>query len=224
LRLLKVTQGWIWWATDLATRQPIWVRPEELVAEQEDVSQISKPKIDDHLERFCEIGFYSGTRKAAILNLGWTPAYHHGWIDFSVCTLYRSGPKQPKTRKRQTPCRIHDRLLPRLIEWREKDRAAGIDWVIHFRGERIKYMGIAFKRACRLAGLDRREIDGTSRVKVNGPGLPSPHILRHTRATLMLRAGLSIEETAQYLGMSARMVETVYGHHHVEYQRRAAAV
>ena len=99
-------------------------------------------------------------------------------------------------------------------------------------------------RAC----LDRRDIDGTYRVSDLAAGLaadlseedeeylpdgdagdadelgwPSPHILRHTRATLMLRAGIPPVEVGEYLGMSLAMVLRVYGHTSSEYQRAAAA-
>lgn len=85
----------------------------------------------------------------------------------------------------------------------------------------------AFKAAALLAGLDRRDIDGVMRIDNADPaddmGIPTPHILRHTRATLMLQAGLSPREVGEYLGMSTKMVEEVYGHHHVEFQTGAAA-
>ena len=76
--------------------------------------------------------------------------------------------------------------------------------------------------------LDRREIDGALRVGNPDPaddlGWPTPHVLRHTRATLLLRAGVSPHDVGEFLGMSVKMVLETYGHHHVEYQRHAASI
>lgn len=126
---------------------------------------------------------------------------------------------------------------PRLAEWRKADAArtvpspdgtpGPITHVVHERGVPIGRTGKSFGRAAMLAGLDRREIDGTLRVGNENPeedlGMPTPHILRHTRATLMLQAGIAPHEVGEYLGMGVKMVLEVYGHTHTAYQKRAAA-
>lgn len=215
-RLLKAAQGFDWTSTVLATREPVWT-PVGGRGDNE----------GEHLPRFIEIGFFSGTRSAAILGLGWTRALDHGWVDIPAVTLHRSGPSQPKTRKREPPCRIHDKLLPLLREWRKADLAKGIDVVVHDNGRSILRVSKGFALAAARAGLDRRDIDGTLRIGNADPkhdiGLPTPHALRHTRATLMLRAGIPPHEVGEFLGMTVKMVLEVYGHHHVEYQQRAAA-
>lgn len=184
-----------------------------------------------------------------------------GFVDFTTTTFFRAGPEAQVTRKTQTPCRIHDRLLPLLLAWREQDLARGITRVIHRDGKAVKRVSKGFKLAAMRACLDRREIDGVYRVnaealsydedeldddateaetdasavagaKAAEPdedaendelGWPTPHILRHTRATLMLRVGVPVVEVADYLGMSPAMVLKVYGHTSSEYQKRAAA-
>jgi integrase len=161
------------------------------------------------------------------------------------------------TRRTQTPCRIHDKLLPLLLAWREQDLARGITRVIHRDGKAFERVSKGFKLAAMRACLDWREIDGVSRVnaealsydedegddtetgapaaagaKAAEPGeeaendelaWPTPHILRHTRATLMLRASVPVVEVADYFGMSPAMVLKVYDHTSSEYQKRAAA-
>ncbi|UYW28391.1 integrase [Methylorubrum extorquens] len=237
-RLLRVVQGWRWVSSDLATREPIWERARDTAfTAQWRASAGEGFWEDDHLERFCEIGFFTGTRSAAILNLRWQKHETGGHPDFARTTLFRVGPKFPKSRKRNPACRIHDRLLPRLREWRKADaermvtgedgKPTGVTHIVHERGVPLARVGKAFGRAALLAGLDRRDIDGVMRIGNRDPaddlGLPSPHILRHTRATLMLQAGIAPREVGEYLGMSTAMVEKVYGHHHPEYQQRAAA-
>lgn len=215
-RLLKAAQGFDWTSTILATREPVWT-PVNGRGDEE----------GEHLPRFINIGFYSGTRSGAILGLGWTRALYHGWVDIPAVTLHRSGPLEPKTRKREPPCRIHDRLLPLLTEWREADLKKGIDVVVHDNGRSVLRVSKGFALAAARAGLDRRDIDGTLRLGNPDPkhdiGLPTPHALRHTRATLMLRVGIPPHEVGEYLGRTVKMVLDVYGHHHVEYQQRAAA-
>lgn len=222
-RLLRTIQGERWLSSDLVTREPIWTRVDD-----------GQP----HLERFAEIGFATGTRSSAILGLGWDKALLNGYVDFGSTTLFRAGPLEPKTRKRQPPCRIPDALLPKLAVWREADRvekakvvAAGDLWndrIIRYRRQEIDRIDQAFGEAARAACLDRRDIDGALRVgnadTVDDLGWPTPHILRHTRATLLLRAGVSPHEVGEFLGMSVKMVLDVYGHVHSEYQKKAASI
>ncbi|WP_147019871.1 MULTISPECIES: site-specific integrase [Methylobacteriaceae] len=234
-RLLKAAQGWRWASTDLATREPQWERIDGLPHDP-----------SDHLARFCEIGFYSGTRSAAILDLRWRRHRIAGFIDFASTTLFRCGPEAPVSRKRQTPCRIHDRLLPLLSAWREADLAKGIGRVVSDHGTEIKRVSKGFRLAAIRACLDLREIDGTYRVGggavgydedgdeadvpeteddagIDEMGWPTPHILRHTRATLALAKGVPVQEVAEFLGLTPGVVLKTYGHTASEYQKRMAA-
>ncbi len=45
-----------------------------------------------------------------------------------------------------------------------------------------------------------------------GAGSPTPYALRHTFATMALRAGLSTFDVARYLGTSMKMIDKHYGH------------
>ena len=62
-------------------------------------------------------------------------------------------------------------------------------------------------RACRLAGL---------------PQGVSAYTLRHTAATWLLSKGVSIFDTANFLGTSPAMIEKNYGHVMPEYLQNAA--
>lgn len=219
VRLFKAAQGWAWTSTCLSTREPEWTRSPGWHTDEADTS--------DHLERFCEVAYRTGSRAADILGLGWTRALDHGWVDIPGMTIHRSGPKEAKTRKRAPPCRIPDRLYPRLLAWREADMAKGIDWVVHEHGKPLARLSKGFRGAAIRACLDRRDIDGSYRVGNADPaddtGLPTPHVLRHTRATLMMRAGVPPHEVGEFLGMSLKMVLERYNHHHPEYQKLSAA-
>ncbi|AEQ52660.1 integrase [Pelagibacterium halotolerans B2] len=106
-RLTRCAMGDRWVASDVATRQPIWEnnkRPQE------------------HLARFIHIAFFQGSRHGGILRQRWSRGDMHGYFDMTTRTCHRSGPGEPKTRKRETACRIHDRLFPMLEEWRQADR------------------------------------------------------------------------------------------------------
>lgn len=148
-------------------------------------------------------------------------------MDITGPTIHRSGPKEAKTRKRAPACRIPDRLLPRLVAWREADLAIGVDQVVHEHGEPIARISKGFRGAAIPACLDRRDIDDSPRIGNTDPaddlGWPTPHILRHTRATLMMRAGVPPHVVGEFLGMSLKMVLERYSHHHPDYQQRAAA-
>lgn len=196
-----------------------------------DVSGTPQP----HLERFLEITFATGSRSGDMLAMGWDrdPEGLRGHIDFGTLTFYRKGALAPRTRKRGDACRIPDRLLPILQAWREADRAeqekvekAGGTWVdriVRYEGGGIARIGQAFETAVDQARLQHRDLDGVDRLADKTMGKPTPHILRHSKATLLLRSGVPPYEVGEFLSMSLKMVLDTYGHHHVEYQRAAAA-
>mgnify|MGYP002413760740 CR=1 FL=1 len=67
----------------------------------------------------------------------------------------------------------------------------------------------------------RRSWDGARRRAGLGADVV-PHTLRHTCATWLMQAGIDRYEAAGYLGMSMATLEAVYGHHHPDFQSRAA--
>lgn len=195
--LLLGALGWRAHACDLATRRPtMWRRAPEAAQHR-------------HVARFVLIGLRTGTRHEALLALGWLPQTTGGWIDVDRGVLYRRGEGDAETKKRRTPTRISERLLPHLERWRRMDQAAGVTHVITYHGRRPQKLRTAWERAREFAGL--------------GPEV-TPHILRHTRATWLMHDGVPIAEAAGSLGMTAATFENVYGHHHPDFQRNAARV
>jgi hypothetical protein len=66
---------------------------------------------------------------------------------------------------------------------------------------------------------------GTFRNVVRDAGLGedvTPHTLRHTAATWLMRGGTDLWIAAGFLGMSVETLERTYGHHHPDFQAQAA--
>lgn len=170
--------------------------------------------------RFILLGLYTGTRHAAILATQWMPNISGGWINFETGVLHRRGTDESETSKRRGPLRLNRRILAHLRRWHRIDAAArqaeagrtGAPCplylnVVAYEGAPIQKMRKPWYAARELAGLGR---DVT------------PHILRHTRVTWWVQAGLSLEEVADAASMTVQMVEDVYWHHSPDFQRRAA--
>lgn len=162
-----------------------------------------------HVARLVLLGIYTGTRPGAMLALHWLPATMGGHVDLDAGVIHRQPPARPQSRtKRQTPVRIPDRLRGHLERWRAADMAAGITRVVHFEGRGITKLRRSWTSVRGAAGLGRDVV---------------PHTLRHTCATWLMQAGIDRFEAAGFLGMTADTLETVYGHHHPDFQRAAAS-
>ena len=155
-----------------------------------------------HLRRFILVGLYTGTRRDAILALGWEPHPAGGWIDLAGGVLYRRGDGQVETRKRQTPARMPAKLLHHCRRW----QAMGGRWVVQHRGARVGSIKTAWNAAVRRAGLE----DVT------------PHTLRHTAITWAMQRGVRIEDASAFFGISPEELRRTYWHHHPDFQAEAA--
>ena len=70
--------------------------------------------------------------------------------------------------------------------------------VVEFRGRPVLRVSKGFHNAARDAGLEK----------------VSPHVLRHTAITWAAQAGVPFFDIAAYFGVSTRIIESVYAHHH----------
>ena len=111
-------------------------------------------------------------------------------------------------KKRTPPVRSGRRILAHLRRWRRLDEPLGVKYLCHYEGARVAKLRRSFPAAAKRAGLE---------------GV-TPHTLRHTRATWLMQAGIEPWEAAGSLGMSVEMLTRVYGHHHPDFQKRAAEV
>jgi integrase len=163
-------------------------------------------RINRHLARFILIGTYTGTRHDAMLKLRWLPNTTGGWFDLDADVLYRRPQDAIETNKRRTPSPIPPRLRPHLVRWRKLSTQ-------HV----IEYDGKPIASQLRRAWSGAREMAGLSADV-------TPHVLKHTCATLMLQAGVSTWDVAGVLGTSEAVIRKTYGHHSVEHLRRAVRV
>lgn len=162
-----------------------------------------------HVARFLLIGYYTGTRSTAINKLRWVASTEGGWFDLEHRLLYRKGLAKKETKKRQTPAKIHHRLLPHLYRWREQDNARGLTHVVHYNGKPVIKLRRSWDQVRERAGLAGDDV--------------VLHTLRHSAATWLMQAGVPIFEAASYLGMSPETLQRVYAHQHQDFQELAAA-
>jgi integrase len=111
-----------------------------------------------------------------------------------------------ETKKKAPPVRMGSRLLSHLRRWKRLD-PKGTVYIVNFRGKRILRPCSSWERVMRDTGL---------------PAYVTPHVLRHSRATTMLKAGVAPWEVANALGMSLQVLISTYGHHHPDWQKDAA--
>lgn len=84
---------------------------------------------------------------------------------------------------------------------------AQTDYVIEYAGNPVKVITKVFRETANRAGL---------------PGVTA-HVLRHTAATHMAKAGVAMWEIAGMLGhRSSHTTEKVYAKHHPDFLKRAA--
>lgn len=158
-----------------------------------------------HLRRFILLALYTGSRSGAILEARWS------WIDLETGLMRRRPPGTVETTKRTPPVRLKGRILTHVRRWERLDKKAASakkgekpkGYVVNYLGDRVRKLRRSWRTAVEEAGLS---------------GQVTPHTLRHTRATWLMRDGARIWDAAQELGMSALTLERTYGHHQPSYQ------
>ena len=154
-----------------------------------------------HLARFILIALYTGTRKDAILRMGFEPNTVGGWFDLDRGIMFRRSDAERQTKKRRTPARIPRQLAAHLRRW----HANGATWAVEYQGARVGDVKRAFTKAVKDAGVSPC----------------TPHTLKHTAITLALQNGASVWDAAGFFATSAETIEKVYGHHSPSFQSSA---
>lgn len=158
-----------------------------------------------HLARLILMGLYTGSRYGAIAGASPRRVIGRSWVDLNSGVFHRLKIGGARTNKRQPPVRLPDRLLAHMRRWARLE--PDMEYFVSWRGQPIASVKTGFKRAVELAGIEHAY----------------PHALRHTAATWLMQNGVDIWEASGFLGMSEKMLSTVYGHHHPEFQKDAAA-
>lgn len=175
---------------------------ERWISRNEAARLLRTARRSQHLGRFILLALYTGSRSGNILRLQWDQ------IDFASGVMSRrSAGEIEDARKRAPRVRLGRRILAHLRRWRRLDPTFS-RFVCHYDGKAVAKLRRSFPAAAQRAGLD----DVT------------PHTLRHTRATWLMQEGVPIWEAAGALGMTVETLERVYGHHHPDWQKRAAEV
>jgi integrase len=154
-----------------------------------------------HLARFFLIGWYTGSRRSVITGLKWS------MINLETGVMQRKERGAAQTKKRAPPVRLGDRILSHLRRWHRIDGGGG--YIVSYKGAQIHRPVRSWENVRRRAAL---------------PDYVVPHILRHSRATHLLRAGVPLWEVSNALGMSVKVLAEVYGHHSPDWQKDAANV
>lgn len=159
--------------------------------------------IAKHLARFILVGLYTGTRSGAICGAALEPIEGRGWVDLDRGVFYRRAIGKKKTNKRQPSIRVPPRLLAHIRRWKAKRVISHS--LIEWKDESIKRVSNGFASLVKEAKL--KDV--------------SPHILRHTAITWQAQLGVPPHEICGFFGITMKMFEEVYGHHHPDFQSNA---
>lgn len=150
-----------------------------------------------HVRLFAVMALNTGARSSAILQLTWDR------VDFDRRLINLRVGSTPGKGRAIVP--MTEMAYEALIEARN---LAQSNHVIEYAGQPIQTIKRGFKRAVKLAGLDK----------------VTPHVLRHTAATWMAEASVPMGEIAAYLGhKDSRVTERVYARFSPSYLHKAAA-
>jgi integrase len=145
---------------------------------------------------FICIGLETGARRSAIQRLTWDRVnLAQGLIDFR-------DPALRVTKKRRVATPITSRLRP-VIERAQIERRKGERFVLAGGGS-IKKTWATFMARHGFVGV-------------------TPHVLCHTRITLLLRGGVPVWDVGTLTGRDPDVIHAVYGHHVADDRLRALA-
>ena len=166
----------------------------------------TKRDVGKHIARFLLVGLYTGTRHAAICGAAFQPAIGRGHVDLERGVFHRRAQGARETKKRQPPVRLSNRLLAHLRRWHRLGKAKHA--VVEWNGNPVRSVRKGFAAAVAAAKIPDKHI--------------TPHTLRHTSATWLMKEGVDLWDAAGLLGMTVQTLEQVYGHHHPDFQSEAA--
>lgn len=221
------------WSLALAASPPLTARPvpeldlpaaseaRDIFLTRDEAERLIDAAKQRHIRLFLRLGFATGGRHEALLQLTWSrvnlaagldaDGVTYGTIDLrnNVIDVTRSQERDDRGRAvkapRQKPralVRVEGRLLEELAEAKNE---AVTENVIEFRGRPVDRVHKGFATAVKDADLD-------------GKGI-TPHSMRHSAITWLMQAGEDIYKVAGFAGhKDTKMIESRYGHHHPDFQ------
>jgi integrase len=162
-----------------------WLRAPEARALMQSAAEKRDGDRLSRVERFLWLALETASRLMAILELTWDR------VDFEIGTIDYNVPGRRITKKKRAVVPISSTLRP-ILERAYAERES--EYVCDSLSLSIWR---SVKAVAKHAG-----IDGVS-----------PHVLRHTAATLMLRRGVPIWQVAGILADTVATVQKIYGHH-----------
>jgi integrase len=156
-----------------------------------------------HLRLFTHIAYFTAARHEAVLGLRWDQVdFDDRLIDFR--RRDSKGKLEVETNKRRPNTKMNRKLVRvlRYAKAREERLAKAegrqpVQHVVHYQGKPLLRVDGAFKTACLRAGLPPY----------------TPHILKHTRITLLLGKGVDPWDVVKLTATSLKTIEKVYGKH-----------
>jgi integrase len=157
-------------------------------------------------ERFLRLALETAGRKQALLDLTWDR------VDLEVNVIHLDVPGRKKTTKGRASVPISRKLREMLdvaaTQRLRRNNGTLEPLVLDNKGE----VWALVQNVAIAAGLGGDQLKPGQGKKPKRTGV-SPHVLRHTAATNMARAGVPLWKIAKILGNSLLMVEKVYAKH-----------
>jgi len=146
-------------------------------------------------ERFLWLAIFTTSRKQALLELTWDR------VDFEANVIHLNVPGRRLTKKRRADVSIATALRPVLLRaYGERTGDLVLDHGADDLWASLQYIAIR-------AGFSTQTVARGASPKATGV---SPHVLRHSGATLMARKGVPLFLVAKTLGDGITTVERVY--------------
>lgn len=154
-----------------------------------------------HVSRFILCALYTGSRSARIWRASFEKEEGRPFVDVEKGLFHRTWQGEHVPENKRAPVqRIPARLLAHLRRWRR----LGARYV-------CEYQGRAADPKKAFARLVKATFPKASNKVVR-------HTFRHTAATWLMQRRADKFETAGYLGMTLKTLESTYGHHHPDHQ------
>lgn len=184
-----------WIAAEPTIQTPTAPPPRDRWLTRDEAGRLLAGARQTHVRTFLSLALYTVARSGALLGLTWDRVdFRGGIVDLGRGTGNKGRAVVPMTPELRKALRAARSL-------------ATSDYVVEHGGDKVGSIKTGFAAAARRAGLTE----------------VTPHTLRHTGATWMAQAGVPLWQIAGFLGNSVEMVERVYGHHHPDHLKAAAA-